>query len=391
MKPLANPILFLSDRPEDTSGLARIARDLASLAATMPEFRVGFLGRGSQGMRKFPWTTYSYPEATGNWGEKYLAGVASDFFGNDRGIVFSNWDISRLGWLQNQSEMAADLQTAYNPSMRNWDLWGYFPVDGWGPNYAQGVENRQTLSAFNRVLASSEWGQQALIASGRPDADWLPHGIDMSRFCLDVSARERAGWKAEDVIVGCVMANQARKDFPVAFETAALLKKKYKGRFKFWMHTDLLIRYWNVYALAVDFGIQDCLEITQSSTDAELAMRYAACDATMLPSAGEGFGYPIAESQACGTACVVTDYAAGQEIVPEDCRVRPVHYRMETAYNIYRAILSPYGFAERLSEQIELKREDPQYRSEQIRAGVEHLDWNSLRHPWQRWFREGLK
>lgn len=388
-KPLSNALLMLSDRPEDHTGLARIARDLASLAATMPQFRVGFLGRGSQGLRKFPWTTYSYPESAG-WGESYLAGVANDFFGSDRGIVLTNWDVSRLGWM-NGNGLSPSLQKAYGQG-KNWDTWLYTPVDAVGPDgYSLGAESRHTLNAFSRVCASSEWGANVLKRSGRQDADWLPHGIDTNIFQPDTNARKKVGWDEGCVYVGCVMTNQSRKDYPVAFHAASLLKQKYGNKFRFWLHADALVRYWNVYALAADYGVSDCLEVTATCTDEELALRYSACDCTMLPSAGEGFGFTIAESQACGTPCVVTDYAAGQELVPEACRVRPVTFRLDTAHNIQRAVLSGHGFANAVFGQIEEKQRDPEYRAEELRESVRHLGWDRLRFTWVRWFEEGLR
>lgn len=387
---LGNKILFFSDRPEDLSGLAKISRDLASLCCTMPEFKVGFLGRGSQGMSKFPWTTFSYPESTGGWGHQYLAGVADDFFGKDYGIVFTNWDISRLGWLTGQG-LPDDLAKAYG-SGKNWEVWAYPPVDSCGVSgVGLGVEARYTLSAFKRVLAPSEWGANVLRASGRPDADWIPHALNLNTFKPDPEARKKLGWNENDVIVGMVATNQARKDYPVAFECLSLLRKQYGNKFRAWVHTDTMLRHWNIAALAADYGIGDCLEVSLRATDEELAMRYAACDCTILPSGGEGFSYTTAESLACGTPQIVADHAAAQELVEELCRVRPVAYRIDTIHNVQRAVLSGHAFANAAFGQIEKKREDSEYRSEQLRDQVQHLSWDKLKTVWERWFREGLR
>src|ERR1700688_812208 len=107
----------------------------------MPEFRVAVLGRGGVGRRRFPWTSFSYPES-GQWGEDYLASVASDFFGGDHGVVLTNWDITRLGWLGCPSTQA--LVFLYGPS-RNWDLWVYVPVDSEGPAGPLGSECQRIL------------------------------------------------------------------------------------------------------------------------------------------------------------------------------------------------------------------------------------------------------
>ncbi len=372
------PILFLSDAADTQGGLARIARDLATLVCTLPDFKCGYLGRGAIGHSKLPFTQYSYPES-GGWGQDYLAGVTKEFFGSDHGIVFSNWDLSRLTWLPAKEG-------------RNWGLWGYFPIDSVGVNgRPMTYECQHALKLFNRVCAASEFGMNVLKAAGRPDAEFLPHGIFFDKFRPYPDARKLLNWNDGDIFVGFVAANQARKDFPVAFETAMLLRQHYGNRLKFWINTNLLIHGWNVYALAADYGLTDCLEVTTDLTDEQMAVRYSACDCTILPSGAEGFAFPTAESLACGTACVVADYAAAQELVPVECRVSPVAYRIDTTYNSQRAVLSGYGFANAAIWQIDRKRLDPERRSEELQETVAHLSWERLKYPWARWFKDGLR
>jgi glycosyltransferase involved in cell wall biosynthesis len=329
---------------------------------------------------------YSYPESA-QWGEDYLAGVAKEFFGADHGIIVSNWDITRLGWLARPR--TPELELLYGTG-RNWDLWLYTPVDGEGVGGPLGAEAQGILPGFDRVLAASEWGCQLLRNSGRLDADWLPHLVSTSVFRPAEKARELiTGWDSSDIILGCVMANQSRKDYPVAFDAARLLAREYGKRFKFWLHTDRMIGYWNVYALAADYGIAPMVTIGLS--DEQLALRYSACDCTILPSAGEGFGFPIAESMACGTPCVTTDYAAGQELVVEHQRVKPLAYRIDTQYNVKRAVLDPGGFVIASAFEIERKRADWGGVSAQCRERVEHLGTERLKWPWMKWFKEGLR
>jgi hypothetical protein len=61
------PILFLGDAPELPGGLSRIGRDLATQVCGLPQFRVGYLGRGGVGSRRFPFQQYGFPEAR-QWG-----------------------------------------------------------------------------------------------------------------------------------------------------------------------------------------------------------------------------------------------------------------------------------------------------------------------------------
>jgi len=378
--------------PRRLTGLARIGRDLAALLSTRPEFRVGYLGRGGVGRRKFPWAQYSYPEQ-GQWGEDYLPMVWNDFRDGERGIVMSLWDASRMLWFGQPAGLQGypELQKFLGEG-RTFEKWGYFPVDGEGPVDQQLPLGMQAaIAGYDRTLCASEWG--SMVTSDGNQGSWLPHGIFASTFHPSEhskSVRELLNWDRHAAIIGCNMANQARKDFPVAFETAALLRQEYGNSFKFWLHTDTLLRYWDVRALATDYGVGDCLEVTMELTDAQLAQRYSACDVTMLPSAGEGFGYPIAESVACGTACVVTGYAAGQELVPEDWRVSPMAYRIDTAHNVRRAVLSAWGFAGKCKQEIEKKQVDWEGRGGEVTSLVAHLDWSKLQHEWVKWFLAGV-
>lgn len=387
---LSNPFLILSDRLEDPSGLARVARDIASLAATLPEFRVGVLGRGAVGKRKFPWTSYSYPESAG-WGQSHIEEVIRDFFGEERGIIFSNWDLSRLGWLFGPQYINQQQATAFGTG-RNFDTWSYVPCDSTGPNgQSMGIEQRQIAQGPDRILAASEWGCNVLKSSGRPDADWLPHGLFADKFHVHLDPRPLLGWSPDDIFCGVIMTNQARKDWPVAMECLAVLRADYGTRLKCWLHIDRLIGHFNIYALAADYGVNDILQVTTEMNDDQLALRYSGCDVTILPSGGEGFGFPVAESMTCGTACIVADYGAARELVPEECRVRPVTYRVDTIHNVKRAVLSGYAFASAAKGQIEAKRRDWTGRSEELAEMVQHLQWSKLKTIWQRWLLVGIR
>ncbi len=389
-KRLSNPIMLVGDNPSFPGGLSRIGLDLATLLCTLPQFRVSYLARGCGNNRRFPFTMYDFDES-GNWGERHIESAWNDFSGGDFGIIMTTDDLSRRGWFSNP-KMYGPLAT-FLGSGRQFQKWAYTPLDSTGPDGVNlGIEMRQSAAGYDRLLSPSEWGRDVLIRSGFPDADFIPHGVFMQdKFRPIENAKSLLGLKEEQVILGVNMSNQSRKDWPTAFECIAVLRQEYGNKLRALLHVDVMIRHWNLYALATDYGVQDCIEVTSELSDDQLALRYSACDCTILPSAAEGFGYPIAESMACGTACVVTDYAAGQELVPEECRVRPVTYRVDTIHNVRRAVLSGYGFAAAAKGQIEAKRKDWTGRAEELREQVLHLDWQSLKTVWQRWFLAGLK
>lgn len=390
-KPLSNPILIVGDNPSLPGGLSRIGRDLATLACTLPELRIGYLGRGEGNRRAFPFVVYPYDERH-EWGQGVIREVWNDFSQGEPGLILTTDDPSRRGWFADPGRYPQGLESFLGEG-RNFLKIGYFPIDSTGPGDGNvlGVEARGTIMGYDKVLAASEWGRDVMMNSGRRDADWLPHGFFPDKFRIRADARKIMLKDDAEVWVGSVMANQSRKDFPVLFEAAALLKAHYGNRFRLWLHTNAPVSYWNVYSLAADFGIGDCLDLTTGTTDEMLALRYSSCDCTLLPSAAEGFGYPIAESMACGTPCIVTDYAAGQELVPEEMRVRPVAYRIDTVWNVKRAVLSGHGFARAAIQQIERMREDREYEMEVNAERVRHLQWPNLRFLWERFFRECLR
>ena len=381
------PALLISDNPCLPTGLARMGRDLATLMATMPEFRVAYLGRGIGQRRKLPFPVYDYPE-TGGWGEGYIEQVWQDHAGIDPGVIITLDDPSRRHWLVNPIGMPESLQKFVQSS--GLSFWGYFPLDSCGPDgRSLSTASADCVCRYDRALAASEFGCNVLTASGVKDADWLPHGIFMTKFHPS-QARSLVSTDPDKVIVGCVMANQSRKDWPVAFQCFQVLKAKYGSRFRAWVHTDVPIRYWNIYALSYDYGVSDCVDMTQALNDDQMALRYSACACTILPSGGEGFGYPIAESLACGAPCITTNYAGGAELVPAVCRSTPIAYRVDTQHNVLRAVLNGTDFAERAIFQIDAKLEDWDHVSQVTSEGVSHLDWNKLAIQWEKWLRAGL-
>ena len=91
------PILFISDSPSSSTGLGRICRDIATRVHEhlSDVYRVGVLGYGGPGSRKFGFTNYVI-EGMENWVIPTLPEVCDDFFGKEKGIVFPIWDPLRL-------------------------------------------------------------------------------------------------------------------------------------------------------------------------------------------------------------------------------------------------------------------------------------------------------
>lgn len=377
------PILIVGDGPPDNvlqTGLGRVTHDLAWLLSGMPEFQVGYLGRCAFGRARYPWTSYSFGPHE-QWGEGRIQEAWRDLSQGHRGIIFTVWDASRLLWFANGhgTPLEAWLQSG------EFERWGYFMLDGAGvvPNVLP-AEQRYVLSQYDRVLTASEWGYRLATGCAK-DLDWMPHFINRQTFCRRGREEIRSAWGIADgeTVLGCVMTNQERKSWPVVMETVALLRNKLKPRL--WIHPDKLVNYWDLNALAVEYGIGGIVICEgRSLSDSELAMRYSACDCTAVISGGEGFCYPVAESLSCGTPCVAGTYGAQYELVDGYCyTVAPRAFHVETRHNVRRAVYDATDVASAITAQLGARAS--------VAEAVEHLDSSKLGVQWAKWFRKGLK
>ncbi len=388
------PILFLGDSPDLHGGLSRIGRDLASNLTRIPEFRVGYLGRNGYGSRKLPFMQYNYGRDL-QWGEQILPRIWEDFAGDEKGIIMTVWDASRLFWFGCSEWIPPgdgdeDLRNFLTSG--RFQRWGYFAIDSTGPNDSLTVLSRETLKGYDRVLAYTGFGAGVMGNTLGRECEWIPHGINLNVFKPkdQKGARMAMGFGAQDIVIGCVGTNQPRKDWGLFFAAMADVRKRHSN-LKLWCHVDVLERSqaWSIPALCNDFGFKGDVLVTQFMTDEELSYYYSGCDLTLLPSLGEGFGYPIVESLACGTPVIHGNYGGGAEQVPHNgWLVEPREFRLETLHNCLRPVYRPEDWV----DAVELALTgDHGFDEQACRASVDHLDWKNLWKVWERWFKEGLE
>lgn len=399
------PLLILGDAPDAIGGLARITRDVAAIASRMPEFRVATLGRQARGSRLLPWPQYAIQGtfAGMEWGQADLARVWQDFAGKERGIVLSIWDPTRTFWLA-RPEYCGDPELEQWLRQGHFDLWTYATVDATGPGDRLSAIPRESLMGHRRILAYTKWSRDLIERSiGQPEAkarhlDWLPHGLMLEKWPL----RDREEAKARlfpflhtgQQLISAIGTNQPRKDWGLVAATCYELGRR-RPEARFWWHTDLLERHWSIPALVSDYGLGGRVDVTTSLSQEELSWRLNACDVSLHPGLGEGFGYPIFESLASGCPPVHGDYAGGADVLSQcwpgdsdgghNFLVPPIAYRTEGLHNQVRPVFEPGHWADvaELLLRLELGRE-------RLRAGVAHLSWGNLGPLWQRWLREGL-
>lgn len=398
------PLLILSDSPSSTSGLGRIAREIAqhSHENMADTFRVGCIGYGGAGSRTLPYPQYFIHEIN-QWMPKELPSVWLDFAGDEKGILLVIWDASRLLWLTHPAEHCPDpglrdflIQARENKRMQ---IWTYSAIDAEGPNGKLSVLLKKVFEGFDRTLTYTKWSAgivENTLGLERGDIPFLPHGIDLSVFHARTrdKARNKFGKiifdhdfsiKDEALLIGIVATNQPRKDWPTAIEAVSNLRKMGANPL-LWIHTDVQERHWSLSALIMDYGLaQSVILTTGRLTDEQMAWGYSACDVTLGIGLSEGFGYPIYESLACGTPCIHGSYGGGAEWLPDDFKIQPIAFRREGQF----ASLRPVYEAGQWTEAILRITGDGVARAE-AELPLE-LEWGLLWPKWEKWLKEGLK
>ena len=398
---MPTPILLISDAIDQPTGLARISRDLLGLLHAnrqVLDIEVAQLGWGYREEQSFPWPVRAMRDRD-EWGAADLPKCWWSLYGNRRGVVLTVWDPGRCFSL---SATAADSPV---------QLWGYFPVDSTGINGALSGPPLVALQRYRRVLAYGPWGSSVLRKTLDKPVAWLPHGIDLEVFkpiTPDLREVPAGSCKVEDEsqystqlvawytghLVGCVAANQPRKDYGLLFHAWKIMGER-DPALRFWLHTDDPVRHWSVPQLVEDFGLQDRIVVTTPESvrrDGDLAALYAQCIVTIGCGLGEGFGYSAVESLACGAPQILIDYAGGAGLVPVQAwRVEPRSWRIEGAFAQLRPVCEPYEVATAALQAIAWRRKEPEVVSAWCRGAVEAFSWKHLGGYWLSWVARGLQ
>jgi glycosyltransferase involved in cell wall biosynthesis len=367
--------------------LGRIARELATLFHKHEKelgIRVAQLGMYHDVDTTWPWPVWRMHDEA-EYGAEDVQRVWWRFAGERPGVIFTIWDPARCTGV---------VQEALKLPVR---LWGYFPIDGTNPKGTiGGPPVVGTIKKYDRVLGYGNWGAGVLQRiTGKESVPWLPHGLDLVNWRpRDTQKVAEKDFPIHKEYIGAVMANQPRKDFGTLFRTWQLMKRKHEG-LKFWLHTDLQVKHWSVPQLAEDFGFNQPdsgLVVTEGLTDDQLAEWYSACWLTMLPSLGEGFGYPIVESLACGVPVLAYDGAGGRELVPRlDWLVKGNGERLESCFNIVRPTFDPREWADKAEGVLEWAVDEQLVVREYCQGAVKYLGWESLFPRWAAWVAQGVK
>ena len=402
------PLLILSDAVTSSTGLARIARDLATHIHThlSSHFRVGVLGVGGSIS-----TSSAYPFYNASIRDLQqmvpmdLPQVWRDFAGIDSagrpnsGVLLVIWNASWTRWLADPLTLppghpVRDFLLQPPPGMptRDWvalshhspegfrqiahkpfKRWLYCPVDGHCADGTLGWQMAPVLAGFDRVLAYTEYGARVIERTLKKwGADGLgtqtpkpvggiipalPHGLtrafhshprDLGRetlvSLLSNGAKSRP-IKPSEFLLAAVGTNTPRKDWGLAFATAEALLRRGK-EVLLWGHTDTLHGHWDLPSLVRQHGMEPWVLLTTDRlTDDDLALGFSAADCGLSIGAGEGFGYNGPQMIQCGLPVVHGDYAGGVEFVAATGLVAPAGFGTESPYLIQRPVFDPETWA----------------------------------------------
>lgn len=402
------PFVIFGDGPRLTSGLARIARDLAArlfieqealgirLVQVGVDFPSGWHWQGG-------WDFYGYQPNEKDQGrgamELALRALQEPGSNTPKPIVLAITDPSRCYDLTRPAASWELPDGAASDVYLEASIWGYLPIDSNGIHGSISGPAADAVRSMDRVLAYGQYGAQVLRPLRTDSVSYLPHGLEPGAF-IPRSIEDDPGafrlWAVsqapETLRVGCVATNQPRKDLGLLF--AAVAKMRQQQPTVLWLHTNKLTHAWDVGQLAYDFGFpRDAVFVsTEELTDAQLAARYSWSDVTFAPGLGEGFGYPIVESLACGTPVVHGQFAGGAELIPvADWLVAPVAWRLESCYVLQRPVFNPDHVANALLTAAQAKRQQGQIMVGYCTGSVQHLSWKHLWPRWRSWIHQGLE
>lgn len=177
-------------------------------------------------------------------------------------------------------------------------------------------------------IAMARFGERMLRDAGL-DPLYVPHGIDTNAYRPhdQKKARKQAGLPADAFVVGMVAANKgnpSRKCFAEAL-TAFKAFQDTHGEAMLFLNTEATGKFGGVDlpALVRNLGIASESVIFSDQyravhfphTAEKMGEIISTFDVLLAPSAGEGFGIPVVEAQACGVPVIVSDFSAQPELV----------------------------------------------------------------------------
>jgi glycosyltransferase involved in cell wall biosynthesis len=380
-------VLWVSDSPTTPSGFGTVTREVCSR----------LVARGHT-LEILGWQTRG---GTVRWQGIPVHPTRHDTFGGDVLLGYLHRfrpdfvvSLADVWWMSYVADPA--IQSFLDAAGTRWVH--YYPVDGATPDGVLPKGWAGVLHAADVPVAMSEYGREVSRRSG-VDAAYVPHGVDTAVFAPpeDKHVAKRAlGYEGAFVVLSDAR-NQPRKLLP---RTVDIVRELVRLRDDVMVHLHCdprdpaassdLYR----YRLLNDLEQARLLDRVRFSAGFEmrpdggvamsdLARLYAAADAHLLCSWGEGFGLPTLQAASAGVVPLAVDATASRELVTGHGVPLPAESTMLDEFGLERYLLSREAAVAGLLA----LHDDPALLAElgrRARAFALDYDWETVTDAWLR-------
>ena len=277
--------------------------------------------------------------------KKYDVGISA-FYGLEGNIIKFN-DIPTypgIGVSHGNETIESHAQTHFGDGLRSglvvtlmdvWILepgvWRNLNVASWCPVDHEPLPAR-VLGYFQATgavpIAMSKFGRQMMQDCGL-QPEYVPHAVDCNIYkpMPKKEAREITSIPQSSYAVGMIAANKgnpSRKCFSEAFQAFKAFSDRHPEAILY-LHTELTGKFDGVDlpklmdAVGLDrrkaVFCDQYRAVHYPFAPKTMSAIYNSLDCYLAPSAGEGFGIPAIEAQACGVPVIVSDFSAQPELV----------------------------------------------------------------------------
>jgi len=302
-------VLWISESPRLHTGHGRVAHEITRRLAGTGRYELGILGWAVEPPLESGAGYTEFPPGAQPWSPTRVNQVIEEF-GPD--VVVTSGPLSALGMMG----------TVPLREVVSWVGYAFFEAS------PLATESRAALGGMDRAVVPSRWCQ-SVLAGGHPDEARPGPAVRLIRLGVDTHTfrprpdREvlRAALDLEDrFVIGCVAANDFRKQIPILVKAFAVLAECHREALLY-LHMDPDGPGWRLPELVRRYGVENRVAFTRGLAgpmgiaSGALNVLYNLFDVMALPTMGEAFGLPILEAMAAGIPVIATACSSVTELV----------------------------------------------------------------------------
>jgi glycosyltransferase involved in cell wall biosynthesis len=380
-------ILWVSDSPSSPSGFGTVTAAVCRRLAARGH-QIEIIGWQNRGLETRWEGIPVHPMRRNMFGSDVLLGYMYRFRPQ---VLITLADVWWLSFLADPP-----VQQYLDVSGARWAL--YYPIDGADADGSLPAGWVRMLQTADIPVAMSRFGVEVSARCGI-DAAYVPHGCDLDVFAPPAdkrAAKARLGLDDRFVVLSDAR-NQPRKLLPRTLDIIEAFAAD-KADVLTYLHCDpdddAASSQFYSYRIQADIaalGLTDKVRFSQGfrmrSTGGlppdVLAVLYAASDAHLLCSWGEGFGLPTLQAASAGVVPIAVDYSANSELLGEHGFRIPVESSVVDEFGLVRCLLSreaAVGVLEALYADRALLAD----RARRSRKFAEAYGWDAIVDLWER-------